>query len=368
MNWYPIWSYHFQNYESLPAESAGMNQIIHFFSPLETKAVRILFSNSQGEDPVLFDQAGIRTDREEKSLQFDGQSRLLLAPGEERWSDPVRIRIPAGEAFVLSAWVEGKITSYAGLNNDSVFRVSFSDHRGEEIRPEQISRAAERKFNPYVYFGVRTIEVLTEDRAEIITAFGDSLVQQGHWFQEWYKLLLQKGKRSVLLNEGISGNRVLRDASSSSRLNSIFGEAGIKRIRKDVFGRYQPDQVILAEGINDLGHPGDGCSLEELPCAKELIEGIKELGCLVRREGSCPVFVTLSPFCDYDGIWSEEREAIRQEVNSWIRQQESVMDADAFVRDAGRRERLQEQYDSGDHLHLNRAGGCRIAGKWEERR
>ena len=177
MNWYPIWSYHFQNYESLPAESAGMNQIIHFFSPLETKAVRI--------------------------------------------------RIPAGEAFALSAWVEGKITSYAGLNNDSVFRVSFSDHRGEEIRPEQISRAAERKFNPYVYFGVRTIEVLTEDRAEIITAFGDSLVQQGHWFQEWYKLLLQKGKRSVLLNEGISGNRVLRDASSSSRLNSIFGEAGI---------------------------------------------------------------------------------------------------------------------------------------------
>lgn len=270
MKWYPIWSYHFQNYESLPAESAGMNQIIHFFSPLETKAVRI--------------------------------------------------RIPAGEAFALSAWVEGKITSYAGLNNDSVFRVSFSDHRGEEIRPEQISRAAERKFNPYVYFGVRTIEVLTEDRAEIITAFGDSLVQQGHWFQEWYKLLLQKGKRSVLLNEGISGNRVLRDASSSSRLNSIFGEAGIKRIRKDVFGRYQPDQV------------------------------------------------TLSPFCDYDGIWSEEREAIRQEVNSWIRQQESVMDADAFVRDAGRRERLQEQYDSGDHLHLNRAGGCRIAGKWEERR
>ena len=124
---------------------------------------------------------------------------------------------------------------------------------------------------------VRTIEILTEDRAEIITAFGDSLVQQGHWFQEWYKLLLQKGKRSVLLNEGISGNRVLRDASSSSRLNSIFGEAGIKRIRKDVFGRYQPDQVILAEGINDLVHPGDGCSLEELPCAKELIEGIKEL-------------------------------------------------------------------------------------------
>ena len=110
MNWYPIWSYHFQNYESLPAESAGMNQIIHFFSPLETKAVRILFSNSQGEDPVLFDQAGIRTDREEKSLQFDGQSRLLLAPGEERSERSVRIRIPAGEAFVLSAWVEGKIT------------------------------------------------------------------------------------------------------------------------------------------------------------------------------------------------------------------------------------------------------------------
>lgn len=84
MNWYPIWSYHFQNYESLPAESAGMNQIIHFFSPLETKAVRILFSNSQGKDPVLFEQAGIRTDREEGRLQFDGQSRLLLAPGEER--------------------------------------------------------------------------------------------------------------------------------------------------------------------------------------------------------------------------------------------------------------------------------------------
>ena len=60
----------------------------------------------------------------------------------------------------------------------------------------------------------------------------------------------------LLYNEGISGNRILYDNHSSSDLNPIFGKAGIRRFETDVFSSCHPDIVLIAEGVNDLVHPG----------------------------------------------------------------------------------------------------------------
>ena len=158
---------------------------------------------------------------------------------------------------------------------------------------------------------------------------------------------------------------MLLDANSVSSLNPIYGKAGISRLREDVFSRYHPDKVILAEGINDLVHPGNGCPLQELPDAEALIRGLEELCSQVEQENSIPVLATLSPFKDYDHIWNAEREAIRRKVNDWIRTHEQYMDIDAFVRDETESDRLKAIFDSGDHLHFNRAAGVEIAKKWE---
>lgn len=229
---------------------------------------------------------------------------------------------------------EGTFTGYAGLNHDSIFQVEFQNQEGEKVFPAEISAVVRKPFNSYVYFGIRSVEVLTEEQPEVITVFGDSLVHQGYWFQALYHKYLESGA------------------------------AGIQRIEKDVFSRYCPRQVILAAGINDLVHPGDGCPSDELPDSAELISGLTKLCKIVKMYGSTPILATLSPFCGYDQSWNREKEQIRQAVNTWIRQQERVMDIDVYVRNPEKQWCLKEEYDSGDHLHFNQAAGEWIAERW----
>ncbi len=62
----------------------------------------------------------------------------------------------------------------------------------------------------------------------------------------------------------------------------------------------------------------------------------------------------------YDGV----RETARQAVNTEIRAGgvfDAVVDFDKALRDPYAPRRLDGQYDSGDHLHLNDAGYRRMA-------
>jgi len=365
MEWYPFWSYRFQNYEVLPAKITGLTQVIHVTSCLSGKAVRILLSNKNGREAVVYCEGTLSIDKTPAvPLTVQGRSSVRLNPGEEVWTAPIDMEIRAGDRLEIKWKLEGTFSYYAGLNSNTVFQTDFQNAEGQHIKADCFSRVVEKNFNSWVYFGIRSVEILTDSRPEVITVFGDSLVHQGHWFQEWYRLRMHRGD-TVLLNEGISGNRVLRDANSTSTLNPIFGKAGVFRLKEDVFSRYHPDKVILAEGINDLVHPGNGCPLQELPDAEALIWGLQEMCSQVEQENSIPVLATISPFKNYDYIWSAERESIRKKVNNWIRTHERYMDIDAFVRDENERERLKAMYDSGDHLHFNRAAGVEIAKRWE---
>ncbi len=54
-----------------------------------------------------------------------------------------------------------------------------------------------------------------------------------------------------------------------------------------------------------------------------------------------------------------EKEAVRQQVNAWIRgsrEFEGIIDFDEVLRDPSHPARLMPNYDAGDHLHANDAG------------
>lgn len=362
--WYPLWSYHFQNYESLPAVSAGITQFIRFSATVEGEQIRLVFSNENGKYPVVYRNGSITCGGKRVSITWENVSEILLHSGEVKVTDVIQIPFKKGDILTIAIQPEGMFTGYAGLNHNSFFQVEFQNQKGEKVSPAEFSEVVRKPFNSYVYFGIRSVEVQTKEEPEVITVFGDSLVHQGYWFQELYQKYLESGEAKVFLNEGISGNRVLRNANSSSSLNTIFGVSGIQRIEKDVFFRYCPQQVILAIGINDLVHPGDGCPPDELPDSEELIYGLMKLCKIVKMYGSIPVLATLSPFCGYNQSWNEEKEQIRQEVNAWIRQQERVMDIDVYVRDPEKQWCLKAEYDSGDHLHFNQMAGKWIAERW----
>jgi lysophospholipase L1-like esterase len=155
-----------------------------------------------------------------------------------------------------------------------------------------------------------------------------------------------------VLNEGISGARVLRDR---------MGVNALARFDRDVLSRPHADTVILMMGINDIGWPG--CILapnEAEPSANDIIDGYQQLIARAHLHGMRIIGATLTPFEDtfkgnpIEGYYNADKEKIREAVNDWIRHSgafDGVIDFDAAARDPNRPTHILAKFDSGDHLH-----------------
>jgi lysophospholipase L1-like esterase len=157
--------------------------------------------------------------------------------------------------------------------------------------------------------------------------------------------------RLSVLNSGISGNRVLSDASPPRP----YGVAALDRFRADALGLSGVTDVVLLQGINDLRtdptlRPRQLTDALWFLVLQAQLRGVRvHLGTLApqggAREGTPKV--------------AEETERRRQVVNHWIRTSgvaNSVVDFDRALRDPARPSRLRPAFDSGDHLHPNSAG------------
>jgi len=72
---------------------------------------------------------------------------------------------------------------------------------------------------------------------------------------------------------------------------------------------------------------------------------------------------TVPPFRNTP-YWNEANDAMREAVNRWIRGRQDidgVVDFDAALRDPADPQALNPLFDSGDHLHPNKAGHAAMA-------
>lgn len=164
--------------------------------------------------------------------------------------------------------------------------------------------------------------------------------------------------RLGVVNRGIGGNRLLRDPGEQP----LFGKAALARFDRDVIATAGVKYMIVLIGINDIGHPGTGTiPASEEPTPQDLIAGYRQLIARAHAKGIAVYGATLTPFegTVFPGYYSEEKEAIRQAVNNWIRSSDefdAVIDFDRAVRDPSHPTRMLPAYDSGDHLHPNDLG------------
>jgi len=125
--------------------------------------------------------------------------------------------------------------------------------------------------------------------------------------------------------------------------------------------------VVVLEGINDLAFPGAKLGEEYLAdpkqvrTAEELTDGYRQLIARAHARGVKVIGVTMSPFegVDLPGYYSEAKDAIRQEVNRWIRTSgayDGVIDFEVVMRDPGHRNRILAKFAYEDHLHPNADG------------
>jgi lysophospholipase L1-like esterase len=158
-----------------------------------------------------------------------------------------------------------------------------------------------------------------------------------------------------VVNAGISGNRLLHDAPAA-----MFGPNALARFDRDVLSVPGVSNVIVLEGINDIGQSTSFGLPEQHVDAVQIEAALQQIINRAHGRGLRAIGATLLPFegTAFANYWSVAGEAERIRVNEWIRAGhfDRYIDFDKVTRDESHPSRLKPEFDCGDHLHPNDAG------------
>lgn len=314
--------------------------------------LRMRLTNRFGRTPLTIGAAAAATRHGRATLTFDGAETLVIPPGEEAASDPVDLPVTPGTGLLLSLYLPGKtgLATYSHKPMETAY-VAGGNHVTSPALPG--AEQAEGRFY------VSGADVLAPDGTAIAVAFGDS------WFEgvgsttgannRSVDFLNRRLSRGWVVNQGIAGNRLLRDE---------VGEHGLARFDRDVLSIPGVTHVLVHFGINDLGLPG--MSGEPPATSGALIEGFQALARRAHTAGLKILTATVGPFAGavYPGFSTPEALAARREVNDWIRTAglfDAVFDVARAVANPEDPGYIRPDLDSGDGMHLNDKGAEAMA-------
>jgi len=347
-------------------------------------AVRITLSNTYGDRPLVIGAAHIarrRTDadidpRSDRALTFRGHASTTILAHGAVVSDPVNLDVAPLSDLAVSLFLPQP--SDATTTHALALQTSYvSTETGNSSAAVAFPIGKEIRSWPFL----TAVDVAGPNHGATIVAFGSSLtdgdgtsVDTNGRFPDVLAARLQhdpNGRRLGVVNEGIIGNRLLRGSpGEGTPFGALLGEAAVTRFDRDVLARAGVQFVIVGLGINDIVFPGVFTPAGESVSADAIIAGLRHLILRAHRKGVRVIGTTNSPFENATfngrdvGIYTPEREQMRQQVNAWILTShafDAVVDLDLALRDPTRPTRLLPAYDSGDHLHPNNAG-CVVEG------
>ena len=347
-------------------------------------ALQVRFSNEFGTAPLVIGEAhvglaaGSQPSRSvapgsDRRLSFAGHVSATVPAGAPLLSDPVRLAVRSGADLVVSLYLPRPTratTTHAFAFQDNV--VAAGNVTGS------------RTVTPTATFGqwwfLSGVSVAAPARDGAVVALGDSITDGANTTpntnSRWSDVLARRlqatpGLRGLgVLNEGISGNRLLHDpnplpGSGADAFAAQFGESALRRFDRDVSSQPGARYVIVLLGVNDLGHPGTIAPESERVTPADLIAGYQQVIDRAHQQGMLVFGGTITPFAnDTFGFDTPANRAARLVVNRWIRTSgayDGVVDFDAALRDPADPERIRPEFDSGDHLHPNDAGAAALA-------
>lgn len=328
-------------------------------------ALRIRLSNRYGTTPLDIGGAHLATRTRgsgidlatDTSLTFSGSPTTTIPAGGELVSDPVHRPVSAGEELVLSLYLPDDTgpTTFSAVPYDIGHAAP-----GNQLDAELLD-GAEEFTTGHLLTGA---DVLAPADTRIAVAFGDSWIEGAATTpgadNSFPSQLGRRLDRGWIVNQGISGNRLLTDN---------VGEHLLARIDHDVLAVPGVSHVLVHIGLNDLGLPSHIAHPEpaEGPTAAEFIAGLTTLADRLHTAGLTVIGSTIGPYQGtvYDGYDTETGQAVRAEVNAWLLGDthpfDAVADVAAAVADPDRPTRIHDDFNAGDGLHVNDAGAKAIA-------
>jgi lysophospholipase L1-like esterase len=338
------------------------------------REARVRISNTYGQQPLVIGSASIGIDLVGAELvpgtlhplTFGGNASVTIPAGDEAYSDPVRLHFAGEQDLAVSVFLPdatGPATYHQEGQQDS-----FVSTAGDF---SQDSTATAYTTTTTSWFFVDGVDVIPSNPAVggSVVGFGDSITDGAtvgtNTNDRWPNVLGDRlaavhGHTLSVVDEGIGGNRVLNDSP-------CFGQSALTRFSRDVLDQSGVRDVIILEGVNDLGFSQEDTSAPGIgPCfapntnvsAQQIIAGYEQLIAAAHAHGLKIFGATITPFKD-SFYWDAAAEAKRDTINNWIRTSgafDGVVDFASVVADPYDPEIMNPIYDSGDHLHPNDAG------------
>ena len=345
-------------------ENQTLREIIH--TSVGGDSLRIRLSNAYGTKTL--DLGSVRvavrsaesaiTAGSDREVTFGGRTAVSIPANAYVISDPVNLRAPIAGDLAISIFVPGASTG-AGIHY-AAQQTSYIATGNQTAAP---SLPNATKITSWVFLS--SVEVLNAESAATLVAFGDSITDGARSTvdanQRWpdvlaARLLRVHGPRIGVLDAGIGGNRILHDPADNR-----FGVNGLARFDRDVLAQPNVKYLVILEGINDLGHPGQSAPASETVSAEDIIAGLKQMIARAHEKGIKVFGATLTPFegTTIPDYFTPEKEVKRKAINEWIRDGrafDGVVDFDRAIRDPQHPGRMLAKYDGGDHLHPGDAG------------
>ena len=346
--------------------------------------VRVGISNLYGDHPLVIGAAhiAIRTSAanidpaSDRALSFHNQPSATVPPKSAVTSDPVDLKLPALSDVAISLFFPE--SAEATTTHVLAQQTNYISETGNSTAAAKFPVAKTTHSWPFLI----GIDVAASSGGTAIVAFGSSLTDGDGSTRDanrrWPDVLAERLQKRAsaraevgVVNEGIIGNRLLRDSpqQSAPRFGAALGESGIQRFERDVLNQAGARFVIIGLGINDIAFPGSLTSPSEPLTAEMIISAYRQLIARAHDKGIRVIGTTNPPFensfLELDDpahpltFFTAEKEMVRQKVNDWIRNSgefDAAIDFDQVVRDPAHPTRINPAYDSGDHLHPNDAG------------
>jgi lysophospholipase L1-like esterase len=289
------------------------------------------------------------------NVTFGHSGQITIPAGQQAISDIIPISLSAGENVLVSLYVPG--STGASTWHSDAFDTTYiapGNHAGDDSADAFGSSTTS-------WYYLAGLDVVSPTAKGTVVAFGDSITDGYHsstgTYTRWPDFLARRlgaepsPQKLSVVDAGIGGNRVLTDVPYLWQ-----GVSALKRFGHDALGQPGVKDVILFEGINDIGNNAgpNGAPLT----AQDLINGYRTLMNEAHAAHVNIIGATLMPD-EGNGYYTPAAENLRQSVNQWIRTSgafDGVIDFDQAMRDPANPAALNPAYDSGDHIHPNDAG------------
>lgn len=349
---------------AFPAPPTINNQTVRMIvrTSIGGHRVRVQLSNAFGTTALkvgaahiaLRDKDSAIVPGSDRPLAFSGRPSFNVPPGADVLSDPVDLEVPKLGDLVISVFIPGEASSatvhLTGLHT------TYISQPGDFTAAASIAPAS----TVQMWYWISAVDVLAPKDSASIVAFGDSITDGATSTPDtnssWPSQLAQRLEANkataklAIVNEGISGNRVLNDGA---------GVSALQRFDRDVLSQPGVRFLIVLEGINDIGIGSlPGADPSDAVTADDLIAGYKQIIERAHVHGIKVIGATLTPYIGA-AYASENGEMIREAVNKWTLTSgayDAVVDFDAATQDPANPKQIRPAYNIRDHLHPNDQG------------